>query len=219
VAVCVAAGVPRGELGKLAGEKRKEVAPRRGPESERLPGDTAGAGFLRRAKERGQLVPAIGDAGDDGSREQPDVEPRPGQARERAKPRVRGRGASLEPADQPAVERGEGDVDPHQVPFREPGEDVHVSRDERRLSDDAEMEPPERQQRLEQPAGDAIAPLRRLVGIGGGADDDGLVTDAFRVEGAREQGGALTLTRMSVSKGSGRGSDFPASPLPRLSTA
>ena len=127
----VAAGVARGEVGKLPGQVRKEVAPRRGAESERLPGHATGTSVLRRAEERGQLCPAVGDAGNDGSHEEADVEAGGGQAAERPESGMWGGGAGLDAPDQPPLERGERDMDAHRVTFGELHQEVDVPGDER----------------------------------------------------------------------------------------
>ena len=178
------------------------MAPRRGAESERLPGHATGTSFLRRAEERGQLRPAVGDAGNDGSHEKADIEPGGGQAAEGAEPGVRGGGAGLDAPDQPPLEGGERDVNAHGVPLGELDQEVDVPGDERRLGDDAEVEPAVREERLEQPAGDPEAALGRLVGIGGGADDDGRAVDARGIEGAAEDGGRIDLDEDPVFEGS-----------------
>ena len=201
LALSVAAVVARGEVGKLAGQVRKEVAPRRGAESERLPGRATGTSFLRRAEERGQLLPAVGDAGNDGGREEADVEPGGGQATEGAEPRVRGGGAGLDAPDEPSFEGGERDVNLQRVPLGELDQEVGVAGDERRLGDDAEVEPAVREQRLEQPAGDPETAFGRLVGIGGGADDDGRAVDARGIEGAAENAGRVDLDEDAVFEG------------------
>ena len=147
------------------------------------------------------MFPAVGDAGNDGGHEEADVEPGGGQAAEGAKPCIRGGGAGLDAPDEPSLEGGQRDVNLQRVPLGELDQEVGVPGDERGLGDDAEVEPAVRDERLQQPAGDPEAAFGRLVGIGGGADDDGRAVDARGIERAAEDGGRVNLDEDPVFEG------------------
>src|ERR1041385_8606663 len=105
---------------------------------------------------------------------------------------MRRRGAGLEAPEQGGIRRGDREVDAELVPLGELGEQVQVPGDQRRLGDQSEGQPTMLQQRLQEAAGEEEPPLRRLIGIGGGADEDRGAADAGRIEGAEEDlGGAL----------------------------
>jgi hypothetical protein len=89
------------------------------------------------------------------------VEAGPGEPFEGAEPGVRGGGAGLDAPDQPPLEGGERDVDADGVPLGELDQEVGVPGDERRLGDDAEVEPAGSDSA---PARDPEAALGRLVG-------------------------------------------------------
>src|SRR5918999_3970016 len=64
---------------------------------------------------------------------------------------------------------------------RDATQDVDVARDERALRDDHDGHPRMLGQHLENPARHAIASLRRLIGIGRRADENGLALDEAQV--------------------------------------
>src|ERR1041384_1973070 len=101
---------------------------------------------------------------------------------------MRRRGAGLEAPEQGGIRPGDREADAELVPLGELGEQVQVPGDQRRLGDQSEGQPTMLQQRLQEAAGEEEPPLRRLIGIGGGADEDRGAADAGRVEGG---GGGL----------------------------
>ena len=86
-------------------------------------------------------------------------------------------------------------------------EQGQVAQDERRLGDHSEGEPAPAQQRLQHAPGQAEAPLRRLVGIGGGADDQRRAGQLGRKEGPlqhRGGGGLDENAALESQAGAGR---------------
>ena len=100
-----------------------------------------------------------------------------------------GGGAGFHPAAEPAVERGDGDGDPGQPGPAHAPEDVEIAHQQRTLGGDhhrVAVLP----QHLEQPAHDAPLLLDRLVGVGVGADGDGLdLVAGFRQRARQQVGG------------------------------
>ncbi len=207
-----------GQLRKLAGEHGKEAVPRRGAEPERRPDHVAGAGRLRRVQEPIERREPIGDSGKNGRHEQSGMDPRRREPRERADARRRRRRAELESTRQAAVERGERDVHRDFVPLGEARQYVQIARDQRRLGDDADGQPPVPQQHAEHLAGEPEPPLGRLVGIGGGADHKGVAAEPRGIEGAGEHLGHAGLDENAALERLPRGERLGggAAPLHRI---
>ena len=95
------------------------------------------------------------------------------QLLDRLEPPVGGRGAGLERAGEFRVERGDRDVDPHELVAGELLQQVEVAQDARRLGDDAEGMA-RLGQHLDDAAGDPQPALERLIGVGVGAERERL---------------------------------------------
>jgi hypothetical protein len=91
------------QLGELAGEVRKEVPPRGGPEPERRPRREAGTDPLCRSEQRIELAAAVGDAWKDRHDEDPGANACVGELADRAQTSRRHRRARLKPAGEPGI--------------------------------------------------------------------------------------------------------------------
>ena len=104
-------------------------------------------------------------------------------SRRSARSRAAGTGERGSSRRAAGVRGGEGDVDGDVVPLGRALEQIEVARDERRLGDDAEREPAAAEQDLEDLPGEPELPFGRLVGIGGGADDQRVAAELARDRG------------------------------------
>ena len=105
---------------------------------------------------------------------------------------IRTRSAGLEDSRQLHVESGDRDVDGKAIRLRDFFQQVEVANNEIRLGHDAELEATMMRELFQNSAGDFVAALGRLVGIGGGAERDrfiGLNAAQF----VAEQAGSVLL--------------------------
>ena len=153
VARAVALAIAGEQLGKFALQYREEPVARGGAQPERIADSEARAGGTPRLHQGGERGPAVGDTREDRGDQQPGVDAAAGEPGKRADAGV-GRGTPrLDPAQQGGIERGNGNVDRELVLPGQPGEQVEVAGDQRRLGDQPDGEAAVPQQRLEQPAG------------------------------------------------------------------
>ena len=105
----------------------------------------------------------------------------------------------LTPACERAIGRDQRDRHRDLRAPRDAREDVRVARDERALRDDPQVQPRMLGEHLEDAARHPVPPLRRLVRIGGGADEDHLPLEEREMpraavpERARERVGGVAL--------------------------
>src|SRR5256885_16755873 len=97
---------------------------------------------------------------------------RVGEPFQRAQPDAGHRGASLDLADQPSVDRDQRDVYLEIVRILQTAQHVAVARHERALRDEADVQALAARQPLEHAAREPEATLGGLVGVRRGADDE-----------------------------------------------
>jgi len=119
-----------------------------------------------------EVAGIVGDAGKHGSADDSGGNAREVHLTNGFQAQIGARGARFEDAREVSVDSRDGDIDEDAVVASDFAEKFGVAEHQIRFRDDADLETAVTRKLLEDGAGDFVAPLGGLVGVGGGADSD-----------------------------------------------
>ena len=166
--VAIALAVVFDQVREALLKEREEHRCRTRFQEKRIGEDVIGAGLGSGADDRFEVSGRIGNPREDGRTADADTQAGVAQRPNGIKAEIRTRGAGFEDSCQIGVESRDRDVNGHFIGLSYFSQQVEIADDEIGLGDDAEFEAAMTGEFFKNAAGDFVAALRGLVGIGSG---------------------------------------------------